>query len=119
MSPPHHIVYGIPVKEIARICGVDLATARRWKRGATCPPKTAVMILAGDLGVFDPTWRGWIVRHGTLISPEGWDATPGEVRSLPLLRLQLQNYQREQRIAKRELEALDEQPTPAEIPNIA
>jgi Phage protein len=112
MSHPNHTLYGIPAAEISRICGVDVATARRWKRGATCPPATALMILAADLSCFDPAWEGWVIRRGMLISPEGWTAAPGEIRSLPLLRMQLQNYQLEQRIAKRELEALDEQPLP-------
>jgi hypothetical protein len=34
------------------------------------------MILTGDLGAFDPAFRGWKLREGKLISPEGWEATP-------------------------------------------
>jgi hypothetical protein len=116
MSRPDNCLYGIPSKEIARICGVDLATARRWKRGASCPPKTARMILEGDLGVFDPAWGGWTLRSGELLSPEGWGATPGEILSIPLMRLQIASYQLDQRIAKAELEALVEQPAPGELP---
>lgn len=59
--------YGTTAEEIARRCRVDVATARRWKRGATRMPKTSAMILAGDLGCFDPAWCGWTLRAGKLI----------------------------------------------------
>jgi hypothetical protein len=47
--------------------------------------------------------------------PEGWGATPGEILSIPLMRLQIAGYQLDQRIAKAQLDALEEQPTPGEI----
>ena len=68
--------------------------------------------------MFDPAWSGWIIRHGTLISPENWQATPGEIRAIPLMRLQIQGYQRDARIAREELDAMDEQPLPDAIPAI-
>jgi hypothetical protein len=46
------------------------------------------------------------------MSPEGWAATPGEILALPLMRAQITSYQRDQRIAKAELDALEEQPAP-------
>jgi hypothetical protein len=104
----HEACYGLPAEEIARRCSVDIATARRWKRGASCPPQTALMILGEDLGCFDPAWKGWRIRKGQLISPEGWGANPGEIMALPLMRLQIQSYQRDQRI----VQAMDEQPLP-------
>jgi hypothetical protein len=118
MSDPNYRppeLYGIPATEIARICRVDLATARRWKRGATFPPATSLMVPSGDLGVFDPAWSGWIIRRGKLISPEGWEVTTGEVMATPLMRMQIMAYQREQRIARAQLEALDEQPSPQDL----
>ena len=73
------------------------------------------MVLSADLGQFDPAWRGWLLRDGKLISPEGWGATPGDVLSLPLLRAQIANYQAD----KRRLMAMEEQPEPGAIPAIA
>ncbi len=35
------------------------------------------MILTGDLGAFDPAFRGWKVRDGKLISPGDWEASAG------------------------------------------
>ena len=72
------------------------------------------MILGGDLGCFDPAWRGWLLRDGKLVSPEGWEATPGDVLSLPLLRAQLASHQAE----KRAILAMDEQPEPGSLPAI-
>jgi len=70
------------------------------------------MILLEDLGCFDPAWKGWRIRDGQLISSEGWSVSPGDVLGLPLMRAQIISYQRDQRIAKAELDALEEQPEP-------
>jgi transcriptional regulator with XRE-family HTH domain len=104
--------HGIKAEEIARRCGVDIATARRWKRGITRTPQSALMILEGDLGAFDPAWRGWTLRDGQLISPEGWEATPGDVLSIPLLRAQISTYQAKERMLQR----MEEQPLPGAMP---
>lgn len=108
MTNPSSPLYGIPINEIARICHVDLATARRWKRGATCPPKTALMLLCGDLGCLHPDWAGWTMKRGLLCSPEGWEATPGHVRGLQMINATLAAYRSENaslKAAVRHLEA--------------
>jgi hypothetical protein len=58
------------------------------------------------------------IRDGKLMSPEGWAATPGEILALPLMRAQITSYQRDQRIAKAELDALDAQPEPGAAMNL-
>jgi hypothetical protein len=45
-------------------------------------------------------------------------ATPGEIMTLQLMRLQISSYQRDQRIAKAELDALDAQPEPGAAMNL-
>ena len=70
------------------------------------------MILLEDLGCFDAAWKGWRIRDGQLLSPEGWAVCPGDVLAIPMMRAQITSYQRDQRIAKAELEALEEQPEP-------
>ena len=111
--PPE--LYGIPIKEIARICQVDLATARRWKRGASCPPKSALFLLSGDLGFFDPLWAGWIIRAGELVSPENWTISRNDVLAVPLMRSQLAIYQSENRCLRGLAESFaEDQPKPGE-----
>lgn len=102
--------YGLRAQEIAKRCQVSIRTARRWKDGTRRPPLAALMILTADLGCFDPAWKGWRIRDGQLISSEGWAVSPGDVLALPLMRAQIISYQRDQRIAKAELDALEEQP---------
>lgn len=119
MAGPSSPFYGLSAKYIARVCGVDLSTARRWRRGATYPPKTALMLLSGDLGVLDSAWEGWRLYRGVLISPEGWRATPGDVLSIQLTQAQLSAYRDENRLLKEDLEtaivnAFEEQPTPSQ-----
>ena len=116
MAHPSSPFYGITIKEIARICHVDLTTARRWKRGARCPPKMALLLICGDLKCFDPEWRGWRARGGKLISPEGWEITVGDVLALPLMRQQLAAYQTELRLIKERVLLMQEQPTPEAWP---
>ncbi|HEY4749697.1 MAG TPA: DUF3653 domain-containing protein [Steroidobacteraceae bacterium] len=72
------------------------------------------MMLEGDLGSFDPEWRGWLLRNGKLISPEGWEVTTGDVLTLPLLRAQIAGYQAKER----QILAMDGQPEPGELPAI-
>ena len=69
------------------------------------------MILAGDLGAFDPAWRGWAFRDGKLISPDNWEASPGDVLSLPLMRAQINAYQAKER----QVQAMEEQPLPGTV----
>jgi hypothetical protein len=74
------------------------------------------MLLAADLGIFDPVWKGWCLRRGNLISPEGWEITRGDVISSPLLRQQLAAYKTELRRLKEAVVSIQDQPTPAEWP---
>jgi len=116
MAHPSSPLYGISIKEIARICHVDLTTARRWKRGARCPPKMALLLICGDLAAFDPEWRGWCARGGKLISPEGWEITVGDVLALPLMRQQLAAYKAELKRVRAELDLTHDQPLPGTWP---
>lgn len=115
IRPPQLI--GINVNEVARICHVSLKTASRWKAGTTCPPESALMLLCGDLAAFDREWRGWVVRGGKLISPEGWEITVGDVLALPLMRQQLAAYQTELRLVKERVLMMQEQPLPEVWPD--
>ena len=112
MRPRPPEIYGIPISELARICQVSLKTARRWKDGSTCPPKSALLLLAGDLGCLDAAWEGWRVRGGVLFSREGWQITVNDVLAVPLVRAQLEAYKTEER----KLLALPEQPPVADWP---
>lgn len=98
MPAQTEVLYGIRAEDIAARCGVDISTARRWKRGTTTAPMTALFTLSSDLGCFDSEWQGWILRDGSLHSPEGLAATPGDVRAIPfkdILRASLETRIRE------------------------
>ena len=115
MATPENPLFGFSVKEIARVCGVDITTARRWKRGAICPPLGAVALLEGDLGFLDPTWSGWRIVRGDLVSPENWIMTMGDVLASRLHEAQLAAWRREVAMMKAQLadalvNRLEEQP---------
>lgn len=108
-------LFGLSVMHIAAACQVSLKTAGRWKDGTTCPPKSALWILTGDLGCFDAKWKGWLLRHGELVSPEGWCITMADVRATPLQRSQIAIYQAENRRLKDEIKGMgysEDQPLP-------
>jgi hypothetical protein len=107
MLDPKDTLFGIPVKEIARICGVDITTARRWKRGAICPPQSALSVLSGDLGFLDPAWRGWKLRQGCLWSPEGWEIRMSDVLASRLHEAQLREWRLQVSIMKAKVAELE------------
>lgn len=116
MLDPKDVLYGKQIKEIARICGVDVTTARRWKKGAQRPPEWALCLLMGDLGFFHPHWRGWRLIRGDLVSPENWVITVGDVLAQRLVAAQISAYQIENRHLKAEIAELrrggyEDQPT--------
>lgn len=112
--PPQLI--GINVNEVSRICHVSLKTAARWKAGTTCPPVSALMLLAADLGCFSAEWSGWSLNGQDLISPEGWRIARGQVLIVPLMRQQLAAYETEIRKMKEQVLLMQEQPTPEAWP---
>lgn len=119
MLLPADVLYRWSVKEIAALCEVNITTARRWKRGARCPPHSALILLSRDLGYLDPRWSGWTIRNGEIISPEGWRATPGDVLSIQLTQAQLSAYRTENRSLKAALDeaeaaTFEEQPLPGQ-----
>jgi hypothetical protein len=123
MKHPIFSLSALSAKDIARVCRVDEATARRWRRRASCPPPAALILLelvyTADLGALDPDWAGWVLRRGKLCSPENWICTPGEIRALQLLNAQLSTYQSENRRLRQELkdaqmDTFEEQPLPSQ-----
>jgi hypothetical protein len=121
MLDPKEVFFAIPIKQIVEICGVDITTARRWKRGATCPPQHMLRYLSAryyeDLGFLDPDWRGWKLRRGNLISPEGWEMTMGDVLASRLHEAQLACWRLEvskmrTQLTEAERQGYEDQPTP-------
>lgn len=96
---------------------MDLSTARRWKRGAICLPKTAAMILARDLGCFSEFWRGWTVNGEDLVSPDGWCVNRNDALIVPLMHGQISALRAEIAKLKEAADAIEEQPLPGELPD--
>lgn len=121
MLDPKEVFFAIPIKQIVEICRVDVTTARRWKRGATRPPQHVLRYLSArwheDLAFLDPAWRGWKLRGGCLISPEGWQMTMSDVLASRLHEAQLASWRIEvsrlrAQLADAQAQGYEDQPKP-------
>lgn len=122
MGQPHSELFGIPIKEISRICSVSVKTAQRWKAGQIVPPHTAILTLrllwGGDLSVLGPEWRDWHYHEGTLVSPDGWRITRNDALAVPLMEGHIQALRAKLADLESTHDALEEQPEPGDIPAI-
>jgi transcriptional regulator with XRE-family HTH domain len=90
MAKPPPELYRWSVNEISALCGVSLKTAQRWKAGHTVPPASALALLEGDLGVFDPGWAGWRIKGPELIPPfDAWPIRRDDALAVPLMHRQI------------------------------
>jgi hypothetical protein len=102
-------VYGVRAQVIAEICHVDIATARRWKSGASRMPHAAQALITGDLGAFSPFWQDWRIKGDAILSPNGWQIRRDDALIVPLLLGQV-NALRAELAQYREWAELAEQP---------
>lgn len=79
----------IPDDALAHLAGVRPQTARRWRRNARTqriPLWLTTLVATVHRGLLDALgkpWHGWRIRGNTLITPEGWTFTQGEIRPAP------------------------------------
>lgn len=108
---PAGAAYGIRAEIIAELCQVDIATARRWKSGASRMPHAAAALVSGDLGAFSPYWKGWRIQGDAIISPDGWQIRRDDALTVPLMLGQI-NALRAELAKSREWGDKEEQPAP-------
>lgn len=111
-------LYGVPADRAAAVTGAHLTTVRRWKRLRRAPGWVSALVelcIAGELDRISRTWRGWRIRGELLISPEGWEFTPGAIRAIPLKDALIRSYQQKQRCVQ-QADWIDERwVTPAQV----
>lgn len=102
--------------ELARLCGVDERTARRWKRDGMRdgPARRLLSVQQRNLGRWHPDWQDWWVDplDGLLIGPDRSQWRPRDILAARLER----QWLRELRRSNAELRAALDQnrPAPAE-----
>ena len=106
--------YGFKAELLAELCGVSVATARRWKAGTSRMPRLTAAALELGLVHFIRNWPGWKFEGEFIVSPDGWKVSRSDALAVPLMHGQIAALR--QRIA--ELEALtDTQPVPGAYPD--
>jgi hypothetical protein len=81
------IFYAFPAKLIAAWCGVSPATAALWKQNKRKPSLQALRLftLHRDELLLGEAWRGWKVRGGALVDPDGNATTQRQLRAYWLI----------------------------------
>lgn len=110
-------------QEIADATGVDVTTARRWRRGAVTPPPPMVallrLMLHGDLGALSRAWKDWFVQGEELHGPDGLRFRPGEIMALPYLRQLNRALEAQSRgVAQADWISGQFEPTPDDAPDV-
>ena len=62
----------LPAEAIAALVGVEVSTARRWRRDRSLPEPIQLLghiLTTGDLGAIHPGWAGWKLHQGELSGP--------------------------------------------------
>jgi hypothetical protein len=130
MIYPHDSLSTVSIRDLVELCGVDITTARRWRKGSNLPPPYVLKYvnakITRDLSFLDPAWKGWMLAHGKLESPEGWQMTMGDVMLSRLRDAQIRSYQgrlddlraklkkAEAMLSQARTFRMEEQPTPDE-----
>jgi hypothetical protein len=86
------LLAGVTAETLAEKTGVDLTTARRWKRTGRVPAPARRLLalhIQGDLGALSPLWEHWALRDGRLYGPDGFAFEAREILSLPFLQRQV------------------------------
>lgn len=82
----------IPSELLARLSGVSICTARRWRRRQRAPAAVVALLqirYSGMLGLVSPAWHEWTLREGKLGNKDGHEYSPGEVWAIPILHQQV------------------------------
>ncbi len=79
----------LTLPQAAKVLQVSERTLHNWESGACRVPFAAYKLMrlmaGGDLGHLCPTWDGWTLERGRLISPEGREFKAGDMGWLSLL----------------------------------
>lgn len=82
---------GLSDASAAELCGVSLATWRRWLRNKARVPiavRRLLTLYAGEVPSINKEWRGFLFRGERLHAPNGESVTAGEVEHFGILRQQ-------------------------------
>jgi len=102
MSEAVDALHGVPAERLAEITGVDVTTARRWKRQGALPEparRLLDLIIRGNLAIVSSDWCGWTLRGELLIGPDGISVRPPEVLAIPFVRAHTRSLQTKLRYA--------------------
>ncbi|MDV5168816.1 DUF3653 domain-containing protein [Photobacterium rosenbergii] len=75
-------VCGLSKERVAELCFKSVRTVTRWDSGHKIPPECRRLMKlysCRDLAAINDDWRGWQIKHGELVTPNGWTLTPDRI----------------------------------------
>jgi hypothetical protein len=77
------IFYGYPAETISKWCGVSVNTANAYKAGRRRPSAavTRLFMLHRERRVLGPAWRGWVVKHDSIVDPDGNETSRSQLHN--------------------------------------
>jgi transcriptional regulator with XRE-family HTH domain len=83
LSDINDLLDRLGTNQVCRLLDVHVTTVKRWRTGKTpLPPAVALALRAAAGDILDKEWRGWGFLKGKLVSPEGEEFTPGNLRAI-------------------------------------
>ena len=85
--------------ELCKLTGSHITSVRRWRRGRKMPVHISKLLEFVALYRLDQLgWKGWRLKDGVLISPNGDTFLPGEIQGIELRKQQLAFLETEARV---------------------
>ncbi|HFQ5220714.1 TPA: DUF3653 domain-containing protein, partial [Vibrio vulnificus] len=75
-------ICGLSKNQAVELCFKSMRTITRWDAGQEIPPECRRLMKlysCADLEAINESWRGWQIRQGKLITPNGWSLTPDRI----------------------------------------
>lgn len=73
---------GLTKIQAANLCFKSVRTVTRWDKGQEIPPECRRLMKlysCCDLEAVNEDWRGWRIKAGRLVTPNGWSLSPDRI----------------------------------------
>jgi hypothetical protein len=92
---------GFSIDKAAEVCHTSSRTYKKWEKTGKFPPWVKSVLLANSGYIFHSGFEGWRVLEAKLHSPEGYQFSGGEIRSIIYLYAHIAELKKQLRLEER------------------